>query len=431
MSNKSSILPLIFSVAAVIFGVAMHCRAEVLPPQWVSSSPRINAVQWRSNGQPVSWPVTDLSGSRPLTLSFDIIESMGDDLDNTPWLRGRLEHRDANWKKENIADNEFIRHFNVAEIGQGEPSIGGITTLYRHFEVEMPPRDIDPYISGNYLFHIYADSNPDSILLTVPFMIEENSASINGNVAVVTDIDYKSKHQQLALEVTPVSIDNRIRPQEFIVFAGQNNAAPTWRNLGFPTRIADNKAIFQHKNELIFQAGNEYRRMEVIENTVPMLHVDHIEWHDPFCHQVLQTDSRRNGSHYLYDYNNVGKFFVREYSSVDPDYEADYCVVHFTLDGEGIPENSAIYVEGDFTGRSFSPYALMSWDPMENIYYKSMLLKQGAYDYKYLTPKSPEGLFSVEGNYHETGNEYNVAVYYRIPGERYDRLAATTTLSTY
>lgn len=408
------------------------CRADVLPPQWSAASPRIGAVQWRSNGHPVSWPVTDLSGRNPLILSFDIIEPMNDDNEeNVPWLRARLEHRNANWQKENLADNEFARGFNITDIGQGEPSIGGITTLYRHFDVEVPPRDIAPFISGNYMLEIFADNNPDSVLLAVPFMIEEQSANINGNVAVVTDVDYKAKHQQLTVEVHPTNIDKRVRPTDLTVFAGQNFVNSTWRNLGYPTRVVDNKALFEHKNELIFPAGNEYRRMEVIDNTVPMLNVDHVEWHDPFYHQILKSDSRHNDVPYQFQFNNGGRFVVREYNSADPDYEADYCVVHFTLDGEGIPPDSKVYVEGDFTARTFSPYNLMTWDKSTNTYYKSLILKQGAYDYRYLTPGSSNGLFSIEGDFYETGNTYNIAVYYRIPGERYDRLASTATLSTY
>lgn len=407
------------------------CRADVLPPQWTTTSPRIASVQWRSNGNPVSWPVTDINGFNPLTLTFDFLEPGNGAEESAPWLRASLEHRDANWNRENLADSEFARGFNITDIGQGEPSVGGITTLYRHFEMEVPPRDIAPYISGNYLLKIFADSNPDSILLTVPFMIEEQAANIRANVSVVTDIDYKSKHQQLTVEVQPINIDQRVRPQELNVYAGQNFLNATWRPLGFPTRIVDNKALFEHKNELIFPAGNEYRRMETVDNNVPMLNVDHIEWHDPFYHQILKTDERRSGSPFQFQYDNDGAFKIHEYNSSEPDYEADYNVVHFILDGEGIEPGTRIFVEGDFTARAFSPSNLMTWDKSTNTYYKSLILKQGAYDYRYITPYAKDGLFSVEGNFHETGNIYNLAAYYRLPGERFDRLAATKVVSTY
>ncbi len=54
-----------------------------------------------------------------------------------------------------------------------------------------------------------------------------------------------------------------------------------------------------------------------------------------------------------------------------------------------------------------------------------MLLKQGAYNYQYLTAgaKSPAGRTAeIEGDRYQTVNEYAVKVYTRRPGERFDRL---------
>lgn len=72
-------------------------------------------------------------------------------------------------------------------------------------------------------------------------------------------------------------------------------------------------------------------------------------------------------------------------------------------------------------------------------YEKLIPLKQGAYNYQYLTlPKgavTPEGFSTVpastatvEGNHYETVNEYLVLVYYRAPGDRHDRLLGASVL---
>lgn len=404
------------------------CRAEIVLPEISVASPRIKSVQWHRNGSPVSWPVTDLARHRPLYFSFDILSSDNDE-EILPWLRAKIEHRSAEWEKENISDNEFLSGFNISDIGQGKPSIGGITTPYRHFELEVPPIDILPMISGNYLLKIYDDNNPDSILICAPFMIEEQSTHISGSVNVVTDIDFKKSHQQLELSIRPINIPSTVRPQELKVYTNQNNTPGTMRFLGFPSIVTPTDIKFNHKKELIYDAGNEYRRMEIIDINTPMLHVDHIEWYHPFYHQILSTDYQRKDKPYLMEYNNNGIFVIRDYNSDNSDIEADYCVVHFSLDGSEIPDNSNIFIEGDFTQRSLSPEYKMSWDKNNNIYYKSLLLKQGAYDYKYITPDSKNSIYEVEGNNFETANKYNVAVYYRVPGERFDRLAATTTLS--
>ena len=54
-----------------------------------------------------------------------------------------------------------------------------------------------------------------------------------------------------------------------------------------------------------------------------------------------------------------------------------------------------------------------------------MMLKQGAYNYQYLTV--PSGSLQgetapVEGDFYQTVNEYTVRVYHRPRGGRFDRL---------
>ena len=59
------------------------------------------------------------------------------------------------------------------------------------------------------------------------------------------------------------------------------------------------------------------------------------------------------------------------------------------------------------------------------------MLKQGSYNYQYLCVpnQSKVGLsHPVEGDYHQTENEYSIYVYYHPMGARYDRLIGVTTI---
>ena len=61
------------------------------------------------------------------------------------------------------------------------------------------------------------------------------------------------------------------------------------------------------------------------------------------------------------------------------------------------------------------------------------LLKQGGYNYTYaFVPKGSDKatLQNVEGSHWETENEYQVFVYYRGFGERYDHLLCVTVISS-
>jgi hypothetical protein len=85
-----------------------------------------------------------------------------------------------------------------------------------------------------------------------------------------------------------------------------------------------------------------------------------------------------------------------------------------------------VYLDGDFMLRKFNDNSRMEYNPATGRYEKLLKLKQGAYNYQYLVVDKYNPKFAstmpIEGNHYETVNEYLVRVYYRAPGERYDRL---------
>ena len=65
------------------------------------------------------------------------------------------------------------------------------------------------------------------------------------------------------------------------------------------------------------------------------------------------------------------------------------------------------------------------------MYYASLLLKQGGYNYQYwFVQKGAKkaNVEKVEGSYWQTGNEYTIYVYHRPWGERYDKLVAVKSI---
>ena len=66
----------------------------------------------------------------------------------------------------------------------------------------------------------------------------------------------------------------------------------------------------------------------------------------------------------------------------------------------------------------------MTFNSRNSQYEAILKLKQGFYNYKYVSVNSNGKIIygNIDGNYDETENEYNVIVYYRNFGERYDRV---------
>jgi hypothetical protein len=71
----------------------------------------------------------------------------------------------------------------------------------------------------------------------------------------------------------------------------------------------------------------------------------------------------------------------------------------------------------------------MDYSVKDKGYVKSVLLKEGYYNYLYVTQKNasaPASTALIEGDYYQTENKYRVMVYSRPVGMRYDKLIGIT-----
>lgn len=353
-----------------------------------------------------------------LVIGFDQLS------DERMYLRYSIRHCTATWELSDLVDSEIFDGFNYADIT--DYAFSRATAVhYVHYSITLPNADFTFNISGNYLLQVYPEDDPEEILLQVRFMVQERCATLAASIDTNTDIDYNDAHQQLTLKLDTRNAAIRDPNTDLILVVTQNDRPDTRRVLTHPSRLMGYQAIYEHTPALIFPAGNEYRRMETINNLYPGMGTDHIEFHAPHYYHILNLDQPRANRPYQYDQTQHGRYFVREYNAENSDIEADYVLVQFTLDKQLIPD-ADIYLDGDFTFRTLSPNSRMEYDPSTGRYQKLMLLKQGAYNYQYITDGADAN--EIEGDKYQTGNEYRVCVYYRPPGARYDRLLLVATL---
>ncbi len=400
---------LLMAFLCLMCGVLMPLAAENTSTDIFDPSFRTLTVG--IEGDRLAPPVLTLGGSERLVIGFDQLS------DERQYLRYTIVHCDAQWQPSGLVDAEVFDGFNYAEVEDYAFSRGTVTH-YVHYTIVLPNKEFRFRLSGNYLLKVYPEDEPDRTLLQVRFMVSENAVGVGGNAMSRTDIDYNDRHQQLELYVDTRNYNVRDPFNDLKVVVMQNYRPDTERVVVHPRRIQGGRLVYEHMPELIFTAGNEYRRMETVTSQYPGMGVDYIDFQAPYYHHYLNPDKPRAERDYSYDSTQHGRFFVREYNSDDSDTEADYTVVHFTLDCPQI-QGGAVYLEGDFTHRLYDDRSAMRYEPSSGCYEKVMLLKQGAYNYQYVT-SSKENL--IEGDKYETVNEYPIAVYYRAPGERYDRL---------
>ena len=360
-----------------------------------------------------------------ILISFDRLA------EDREYLRYSLVHCNANWQPSGLVDSEFLDGFNEGTIDNYDFS-QATTVHYVHYWLTIPNEQVAPKISGNYLLKIYSEDDPDATLAQVRFMISEETALTIAQASPQTDIDYNDSHQQMAISVDIDRAHVEDPFNDLVVVVGQNGRLDSQKAFSHPLRMSGSTLYYEHQMPLIFEAGNEYRRFETVSTYYPGMGVENIEFFDPYYHFRLFTDERRDDETYVYDQTQHGRYLVRESNSDDSDTGADYAVVHFTLDYPDSP-GAMIFLDGDFTLRRFDDNARMFFNSATGLYERAMLLKQGSYNYQYLIvpPGEKRGFTGpIEGDKYQTMNEYNVRVYHRRRGERYDRLIGTASCRT-
>ncbi len=334
----------------------------------------------------------------------------------------RIEHCDWDWQPTaGIFESDFLEGLNGQLIEDAEKSFN-TTQIYTHYRFAIPNREVRLLLSGNYRLRIFEeddDYNNDQPVLEARFCVYEKTAGISTQISSNTDIDFNSNHQQMTLTVAFGSLPVVDPQQELKVVVMQNRRWDTRIDGLIPNVRRPNAVEFTHNRKLIFPAGNEFYRFEILDVHAAAAGVDRIDWFEPYYHASLFATQPDNSYSYVEDQNGI--FFLRSADNYDDATTAEYVVVHFFLSSPRLPGGD-VYVSGSWTGRTFREDCRMDYDDVSRQYHVALLLKQGYYSYEYIQKDALTA--RTMGSFYETENEYQTLVYYRGQGARYDRLVA-------
>ena len=407
-------------LAAILTVLAAESRDDTMTGRF---DERIRTLRVSPDGNPFGPPVLVIGSQDRLVFSFDELA------EDRSYFRYRIIHCTADWRRSDLVGSEYLPGFNEAPVDDYELS-RSTTVHYVNYRIVIPNDEMTPLISGNYLLQVYREDDPERTVAQWRFMVSEQTAPVSATLTSRTDRDYNDRHQQLQLTVDAEGLDGIDIFNDLIVVVSQNDRCDNEVALRHPLRLSGRKAVYEHQPELIFEAGNEYRRFETVSVNNPSMRVAGVTYSQPYYHHILETDASRADAPYSYDEDQDGRFVVREYNSSESDIEADYTVVHFSLDYPETP-GMMIFVDGDLTDRRFDDSALMKYNRETGRYETAMLLKKGAYNYQYLgvPPGARRGYTSyIEGDKYQTVNRYTVRVYVREPHARYDRLVGVAVI---
>lgn len=372
----------------------------------------------------MSVPVIRLGSGERLEVSFDEIA------EDNRYLSARLIHCNADWQPSSLVESEYLDSFNTMDIEDYAYS-SNTFVHYVNYMLEIPNESLNPLVSGNYLLQVYDRDEPSEVILQSRFRVVEPLVSISAKSTSKTDRGINGKWQQVALRIDGEGTDIGNPYQDIKVEVVQNGREATSRFLRAPLRVEGSTIVYEHSPELLFPASNEYRRFESTSVRFPGMRVDSTKYMGSNYHTWVNPDYPRNDRNYEYDRTQHGRFLVREYNSTDSNIGADYITVHFFLEMDRCI-GEEVYVDGEFTHGKFGDFNRMHYNEVKGGYELEIPLKQGSYNYQYLVRSvgedAVESTSMIEGDKYETENEYNIYVYLRKPGDRYDRLVGYTTI---
>lgn len=375
---------------------------------------KVKTLQTVVNQDWLSPPVMRLGTDDVLNISFD-------ELSHT-YHRYiyQLEHCEADWSpSESLFESDWLEGFNGNPIEDYSNSLN-TTVLYTHYQLQIPNDRCRLKMSGNYRLHVYDEDEEE--VLCAEFMVAENLMSIGLSVTTNTDIDFNLSHQQVSMTVNYGNGIHLTNEQEQLWTVVMQNGREDNAKVNVRANYRQAGQLrWEHNRELIFDAGNEYHKFEVLDVSHPTMGIDRMEWDGRHYQAYPFANTPRRS--YQYDQDANGAFYIRNSDNIENDRTCDYVYVNYLL-APAEPHGGDVIIDGCWTTEAADNY-LMTYDEEEKSYRAQILQKQGYYSYQYLL-RDATGKTHVmpeEGSFFETENKYQACVYYKGSTDRTWRLA--------
>ena len=396
---------LIFTFSVLQIANAQLKDLIVTPPYYIKT------VKLDDGKQPVSSPIIQL-GHR-INFSFDDLQA-----DEKEYSYNILRF-DENWQPSILNESEYIDGF-ASNIITDITSSSGTLQSYTHYHLTLPNDDTRILLSGNYLLQVLDDD--ENVVFSKPFILYQKDLNVGVQVKWATDVQLKDRMQfiDFSLYVSGYTIQNE--SENLLVKIFQNNNINHSIDFRKPTFYKGAEWAYHYPHKALFEGLNEFRRFECKDVRGYNYGVSYKELTDKLYDFYTYTALPR--THYSYYKDIDGCYILNSVQAYDDvNSEAEFVKVHFTYQGD-LNAGKSIYVIGRFNDFTADETSRLTLNDETGVYENVQLLKQGYYDYMFVT-KNASGQMdqtAIEGSFAETENIYTVLVYYKAPGARYTKV---------
>lgn len=391
----------------------------------------IKSVKLNVANLPLSMPVINLDSRVPLMLSFDDLDG---EVKNYIYT---VQHCDINWEPSNLVDTDYLDGYMDDDIDQYNFSFK-TNQAFVHYELLLPNDDFQWTKSGNYLLKVYEDEDEQRLVLTRRFVVVDPKVSVSAKVVMPALVSKSKTHQEIDFAVDYEKFPMRSPQQELKAAVLQNgrwdnaytDLSPNFTRLG--------AVVFDYQNKIVFPAGKEFRFADIRSFRFGTPSIAIVEEVNGTYEVALNIEEKRSNVHYVSWEDFGGSFVIETRDQRNNELSADYGNIFFSLAVTAPLYDEEIYIFGGLTDWQLKEEFKMIYNPAVNAYVGKSYLKQGVYDFMYVTvPRDPKlrkkampNLEELEGNWFETDNNYTILIYYKPFGERYHQVISARTFSS-
>ena len=390
----------------------------------------IRSVKLNKAGDIYGYPVIKLYSGDELDLVFDDLDA---DIKNYYYT---YQLCNADWSNPNIHSFDFIKGFQSIRITNYRNSSIAFTR-YTVYQARIPDRNCVPIKSGNYLLKVFLDGDTSKVVFTKRFLVIDTKASVLGQVLQPFNGSTFKTHQKLEVKINVQPQLNIFNQQDVKVIMMQNFNWASSRYFPRPDIFRGNYFEYNDESATSYEAGKEWRWIDLRSLRLMSERMTRIDKQPTRTDVYVKPDGERRNQVYLY-YNDInGRYTIQTTDKVKPFWQSDNAYLHFSFfpaENKAYPGKN-IYLLGELTNYALDDNSKLEFNAEKGAYEKTLFLKQGFYDYSYVTLPDKKGsekysFENTEGNYWATENSYQVLVYYRSFGGRSDELIGFSILNS-
>ena len=333
-----------------------------------------------------------------------------------------ITHCDYDWKPSQLSRNEYLVGFDDQRIQDYTNSLNTLQ-LYSHYRLTLPNKLTQLRVSGNYVLKILNDDK--EVVFSRKFIIYESLVTVPVQVRRARNLTYYNQKQNLDFAIKSESINFQSPLSNVKVMLIQNGKFNNAITNIKPQYTIGNDLIYKYDSETQFWGGNEYMFFENKDIRAANNSIAFIDSKGGIYNAHLYPSQGRANNPYTYYPDINGNFIVKNINAENNEIEADYAWVFFTLSAPTYYGNKNVYVNGMFNNFAHGDENKMDYNAEKGVYEKAVMIKQGFTNFQYVLADSKGNIDeenAIDGNFHQTENNYFVLVYYKENNQRYDRI---------